>query len=211
MSAKAQCVILGGGGHARVVIDCLRFSCTAAPACILDANPELWGRSVDGVEVRGGDENLSSLRAGGILRFTVGLGMGRRERLFAAGLSAGLTAETIVHPSAIIAASARLGEGNQVFAAAVINPGAILGTNVLVNTGAIIEHDCVLAAHVNVASGACLAGGVIVEEGAFIGAGSTVRQGLRIGAWAVVGAGAVVVKDVAAGTTVVGVPAHEMR
>jgi len=48
---------------------------------------------------------------------------------------------------------------------------------------------------------------VIVQDGVLIGTGAQVLQYLRIGASATVGAGAVVVKDVAAGCTVVGIPA----
>jgi acetyltransferase-like isoleucine patch superfamily enzyme len=48
---------------------------------------------------------------------------------------------------------------------------------------------------------------VQIGAGATVGSNVTVIQGLRIGAHAFVGAGAVVIRDVAASTTVVGVPA----
>jgi len=210
MSAKSKCVILGGGGHARVVIDCLRLSGAAEPWVILDPDARLWGSQVDEVPVRGGDDLLPQLRAEGIAFFSVGLGLGPRARLFAAGLAAGLQPVTAIHPRATVSSRANVGAGGQVFAAAVVNPGATIGENCVINTGAIIEHDCVLASHVHVASGACLAGTVTIGEGAFIGAGSTIRQGLHIGAGALVGAGAVVVKSVAADRTVAGVPAREL-
>ena len=47
-----------------------------------------------------------------------------------------------------------------------------------------------------------------VRQGASIGSGATILCGLTIGEKAMVGAGAVVTRDVAAGETVVGVPAR---
>jgi UDP-perosamine 4-acetyltransferase len=206
--AKPNCAILGGGGHARVLIDCLRLGGVVEPALILDACASLWGTTVDDVPVRGGDELLSRLRAEGVEFFSVGLGHGPRPKLFAAALAAGLLPVTAIHPRATISSRAGIDRGGQIFAAAVVNAGARLGENVIINTGAIIEHDCVISSHVHIACGACLAGGVVVEEGAFVGAGSTIKPGLCIGAGAVVGAGAMVTKPVAPGSTVIGVPAR---
>jgi acetyltransferase-like isoleucine patch superfamily enzyme len=50
----------------------------------------------------------------------------------------------------------------------------------------------------------------VIESGVVLGANSTILPGIRIGMNAVVGAGAVVVKDIAAGQTVIGNPAHKM-
>jgi UDP-perosamine 4-acetyltransferase len=204
-----KCLILGGGGHARVVIECLRLSGAAEPVAILDSDERRWGSMLDDVLIRGGDDGLMQLRSEGIDHFTVGLGHGPRARLFELGRESGLLPVTVIHPRAVISPRANIGAGGQIFATAVISPGAQLGENIIVNTGAIVEHDCVLGAHVHVAIGARLAGAVIVEDGVFIGAGSTILPGLRIGAGATVGAGAVVTKDVRAGHTVVGMPARE--
>ncbi len=204
-------IVIGAGGHARVVLDVLRRNPDFTVSGLLD--PRLTGESVDGVEVLGGDELLDGLRRQGIGHAVIAIGsvgdasarVAAYERLRAAGFEMVVA----VHPSATVAPTVRLAAGTVVMAGAVLNPGAALGENVIVNTGAIIEHDCVIGAHVHVSPGAVLCGSVRVECGAHIGAGATVREGVCIGAHAVVGAGSVVLKDVPPRAVVFGVPASQ--
>lgn len=213
--AIARYVILAGGGHAKVLIDCLRASRQAEPTAILDANPALWGQKLLGISVKGGDGVLSTLRRQGVEYFIVGLGgvgdNNPRRKLFEKALAAGLRPLTVRHPSAVCSPEAEIGEGSVLFPQCVVNAYARLGKNVIVNSGAIVEHDCQIGDHVHVASAACLASTVRVGCGAHIGAGAVVRQGLSIGDEAVVGAGAVVVKNVLSREVVVGVPARPLE
>ncbi|MQF67080.1 acetyltransferase [SAR202 cluster bacterium AD-802-F09_MRT_200m] len=207
-----SCLILGGGGHARVLIDCMRACGILESVAILDRDPDLWGQEMLTVPVLGGDELLGELAAQGATNFLVGLGgtgdNRPRRQLFELGLSHGLAPMNVIHPSAVCSPWAKLGNGSVVLPKAVINAGALLGDNVIVNTGAIVEHDCEIGNHAHVATGASLCSTVKVGIGAHIGAGATVRQLISIGEGAIVGAGAVVVKDVDPWTVVVGVPAH---
>lgn len=206
-----RCVILGGGGHARVVIDALRAN-GLEPAAIVDRDLARRDTFLDGVRFAGDDSELPSLRASGVTHFVMGFaGAGNnapRQRAFEQARALGLLPLTLVHPRAIVSPAAKLGDGCQVLAGAVVNAGAVLGENVIANTATIIEHDCEIASHVHIASGACLCGAVRVEEAAHIGARGVVRQLIRVGARAIIAAGAVVVDDVAAGTTVAGIPAR---
>ncbi len=206
-----SCVVLGGGGHARVVLDSLQLAGIAVPRAILDANRALWGTEIMGVPVRGSDDLLPALINEGITAFIVGLGgagdNGPRQRLFDHAVSLGARPLTVVHPSAIVSAWCQIGPGCVLCPLAVVNAQASLGRNVIVNSGAIVEHDCHVGDHVHVATGARLTSGVSVGAGAHIGAGAVVRQGAVIGEHAIVGAGAVVTRDVRPGVTVGGVPA----
>ena len=208
---KKTCVILGAGGHTRVLIDCLQFSADINLAGILDPNPALTGTSIYGIPVLGGDELLSQMSTHGVEYFMIGVGgTGNnhpRQKLFELASEQGLKPLTVQHPTAIVSANAIIGDGCQLLPGCIINAGARLGLNVIVNSGAIVEHDCTIGNHVHLATGAKLAGTVQVGSGAHIGAGATIRQCLVIGAEAIVGAGSVVVKDVPANQIVVGVPA----
>ena len=208
------CVVLGGGGHASVVIDALRAGGDAEPYAVLDSDQNRWGTQLLGVPIRGGDELLPELLHEGITCFVVGLGSvgdsGPRRRLFQMGLGHGLTALTVRHSSAICSPWAQVGGGSVLLACAVVNAGAILGENVIINSGAIVEHDCLLGDHVHVATGAKVGSTVRIGAGAHIGIGVSVRQRIVVGEGAVVGAGSVLVKDVEAWTVVAGVPARPM-
>jgi UDP-perosamine 4-acetyltransferase len=209
-------VLLGGGGHAKVLIDAfLVKGDTLGGWVVLDPDRRLHGKDLLGIRVLGDDSHLPELARKGTREFVVSLGSTGdarpRRRLFDWARSLGLEAAAVVHPRAVCSGWAVIGPGCQLLAGSVVNAGAKLGANVIVNTGAIVEHDCVVGDHAHVASGARLASGVTVGALAHIGAGATVRQSITIGEGAVIGAGAVVVKDVSDGVVVVGVPARPIR
>jgi sugar O-acyltransferase (sialic acid O-acetyltransferase NeuD family) len=212
---RTQVVGLGGGGHAKVVIEILQSNNDMELCGLLDSNPELRGGSILGFPILGDDQLLPELAGRGVKHFFVGVGTtgdtGPRRRIYDKGIEHGMTPINAIHRSSIISESCQLGAGVTIMAGAVINACARLGANVIVNTGAIVEHDCVLQDHVHVATGAQLAGNVQVGAMSHIGAGATVRQGIRIGEGAIVAAGAVVINDVDSGATVAGVPARILK
>ena len=117
----------------------------------------------------------------------------------------------IIHPSAIVAQSVKLGEGTVLGSNAVVNPFAKIGTGVIVNTASIIEHECILADFSHVAPGAVLCGNVKIGTRSFIGANSVIKQGITIGNDVIVGAGSVVISDIPDNVTVVGNPARILK
>lgn len=215
LDKSTLCVILGGGGHAQVLIDSMQLSGIAIPYAILDVDSSRWGENVLTVPILGSDKMLPELINHGVSTFTVGLGSigdnRPRQRLFELGSACGLIPLTVIHPSAVCSQWIKVGPGTQIFPGAIINAGAKLGANVIINSGAIVEHDCLVGDHVHIATGARLASTVRVEAGAHIGAGATVKQCLTIGEGAIVGAGAVVVKDVPPNYIVVGNPASFLK
>ncbi len=134
----------------------------------------------------------------------------RPEILASTGLSCDRFA-TLIHPAASVSSYARIGRGVYINHGVSIGGGAVIGHHVSLGPGSIIGHDTVIEDHAIIAPGAVVSGHVHIERNSYIGAVASIRQKLRIGAGALVGMGAVVVKDVEAGTTVVGNPAHLLR
>lgn len=208
-SSNAPVVILGAGGHARVLLEALRS--LGVPVMGFVA-PSIDGSRLGDVPWLGGDEVLSHLDH----RVEIVNGIGStghvdlRVAVHATAKAANLPLRTVVHPRAFVDGSAVLGAGAQVLAGSVVGPGVHLGVDVIVNSGAIVEHDSVIGAHSHISPGAVLAGDVSVGEATHVGLGSRVIQGVTIGSRCVIGAGAVVLDDIPDGTTAVGVPARPL-
>jgi sugar O-acyltransferase (sialic acid O-acetyltransferase NeuD family) len=211
---RGGCVILGGGGHAKVVLEALRLREPRLECIAVDADRSRWGRKLLDVCIVGGDGDLAEWLDKGYPNFAVGVGgvgdNALRRHLFELAISCGLAPVPVVHPSATVSSWAIIGKGVQLLSGCIVNAGVTLGNNALVNSGAVVEHDCVVEDHVHVATGSRLGGGVRVCACAHVGIGAVLKQGVTVGVGAVVGAGAAVVKDVANNTTVVGVPARPL-
>ncbi len=195
-------ILIGGGGHAGVVLDV----CRAAGVGVVGVVDDDRGCGL----VRAGLDWIGPLGCdlpdGG--RWVLAIGdLGARRRALG-GLDGGRRCGAIVHPSAVIGSDVELGDGTVVMPRAVINRGARIGIDGIVNTGAIVEHDCVIGDNAHLAPGSVLGGGVRVGGGTLVGIGACVIPGMVIGRGCVVGAGAVVVRGVGDGERVVGVPAR---
>ncbi len=206
-------IIIGAGGHGRVVLDIIRAAGKYEPLGFIDSNSELWGKYVDGIEVLGDFSVVEKIAASDKkVGAVVAIGDCRIRRKFAEMiLSLDVELLNAIHPSANIANTASLGRNIVVAAGALVCAHCQIGNSVILNTGCIVDHESIIANSAHICPGAKLAGRVIVESGAFIGIGATVIQNIRIGTDAVVGAGAVVIKDVPPDVTVVGVPAKIVR
>jgi len=202
--------IIGAGGHARSVYDCLVLS-TDDPLSVRfydDRYREieaLEGQPVVG-PIRDAFENDSPQNmfvaiGDNALRYQVS------RRLV--GLGRNLL--TIRHPRCIISPRAFIGSGVVAIAGSVVNAGARLGEGVILNTLASVGHDCVVSSYVQLASGVNLGGGATIGSGAFLGLGVKVVPNASVGEWAVVVAGSVVLCDLPPRTFCCGAPAQVTR
>ncbi|ANE36338.1 UDP-4-amino-4,6-dideoxy-alpha-D-N-acetyl-D-glucosamine N-acetyltransferase [Campylobacter iguaniorum] len=120
--------------------------------------------------------------------------------------SAGFNVVNLIHPSAVISSSVKLGRGIAIMPNAVINANALICDGVILNSGSVIEHDCVVGEFAHICPKVALAGNVKVGKRAWIGIGSCVIQGKSIGDDTLIGAGSVIVKDIASNAKAYGNP-----
>ncbi len=204
-------IIVGAGGHGRVVLEILRSAGQHRVVGFLDADESLAGTTVMGVPVLGHPQHLLKVR-GKAKGAIVAVGDNRARISYAKHLTeAGLELVSAIHPKSVVMASVRIGRNVIVAAGAVVGTEAVVEDSVIINTSAVVDHECVIGEGAHIAPGAVLAGRVRIGAGAFVGLGSRIIQCLSVGEGAVVGAGAVVLRDIAAGVTVVGVPAKVIR
>lgn len=193
-------IVIGGGGHARVLLDILQMN-RADVLGYVDARET-------GLPIAylGSDEALPEKYSSAEVILVNGVGSVKRpesrQRIFEQLKSLNYQFFSVVHPRAIVAESAEIGEGVQVMANVVLNPGVSIEDNVIINTSASIDHDCQIAAHTHIAPGVTLSGNVTIGKGCHVGTGAVVIQGITIGAKVLVGAGVVVRRDVENGKRV---------
>ena len=206
-------VLIGAGGHARVVLDILLVRNEHRIVGALDADPALVGTKIHGVEVLGPIQLLEKLRRQQHARGAiVAIGDNRVRRGYLRELDmAGLEAVNAIHPWSSVSPRATLGRNVVICAGAIVCIGAQIGDSTILNTGCRVDHECVVGEAAHLAPNATLAGRVTVGAEAFIGMGANVIQCRSIGDGAMIAAGAVVTRDVAAGARVAGVPARLMR
>lgn len=207
-------ILVGGGGHCRVIIDIINENNEYDEILISDIK-ENKGKELLGIRIEHTDDELSNLYNKGIKNAFVSLGnvnlTTKREELYNKLKSIGFILPVIASKSANISKHTEINEGTLIGKNVVINPGVKIGKNCIINTGAIIEHDCVIEENVHIAPGAILSGGVTVGTNSFIGAGAIIIQKTNITANTLIGAGAVVIKDVTSSGVYVGTPAKKTK
>ena len=205
-------VIVGAGGHGRVVLDIIRNNHQFDIAGMLDSNTARQHDKVDGVEILGDLSLISQFGELGIGAAVVAIGDNNIRAAYAQALQkAGVSLVSAIHPSCSIADTARIGKNVVIASGVNVCTHVTVADSAILNTGCIVEHESHIGPAAHICPGVKLAGHVTVQGSAFVGIGATVIQGVTIGEAAVVGAGAVVLNDVPAYATVVGVPARLIK
>ncbi len=208
----SKIVVVGGGGHAKVLIGILKKT-----------NWDIVGYTdkqdrgvILGASYLGGDEILPGLLGtGGQCSAVIGLGKTdvstARSQLLDRIRGLGFDVPVIVSPNAVVNEEVDLGLGTVVFDGSIVNSGTTIGACCILNTNTTMEHDCRLGDNVHVAPGATVSGGVTIGANCMIGAGATVIQDVTICADCLIGAGSTVVKDIMNVGSYAGNPALKIR
>jgi len=215
MKAPHKLIVIGGGEHARVVMEAAQSQPNEwflLGYSNLEPVPETDKR----IKIPWlGDDKTVFDKYGQEACFVVGVGSvgvtPRRVTIADKFTSQGTRWGTVVHAKAIVSTSATLHEGVTVMAGAIINSGAVVHRHAIINTAAIIEHDVRIEEFAHVGPGVALGGGCSVGQRSYLGLGSRVRDHVRVGNSVTVGMGSVVIGAVEDGFTVVGVPAKTLR
>jgi sugar O-acyltransferase (sialic acid O-acetyltransferase NeuD family) len=199
-------IIIGGGGHAKVLLEILlrlKLDIYAVVAPQIDTKSGLFKGlrhyvSDDAVLKYSTDQVVLVNGVGSLPGNTI------RRSIFDKFDHDGYEFLTVASDLAIVSSYCTLGMGVQIMPGAIINADTHIGDNCIINSGAIIEHDCTLGHSVHIAPGATLSGGVECGDYVHVGAGANIIQGISIASGATVGAGATATKNIIGSATLFG-------
>jgi sugar O-acyltransferase (sialic acid O-acetyltransferase NeuD family) len=204
-------IVIGGGGHAKVLISILK-KCSYE---VVGYTDDCDRGNILGVSYLGKDSVLKEIgRESRVSRAVVGIGKvdcsDARLRIQEDVKRLGFTFPIITSPRASINEDVVLGEGTVVFDGAVINSGARIGRACIINSNSTVEHDCMIDDDVHIGPGAAVSGGVEIGHHCMIGVGASIRHGVTIASRSLIGAGATVSRNIQDSGTYVGTPARKI-
>jgi len=190
-------IIVGAGGHAKVVADVLKLS---GRDILGFTTPDLKvGTSFLGKKILGDDSIINKYLPNDI-DLVNGIGAlpknNLRWKLSSILRTKGYKFVTVIHPNALIASDVSLDEGVQIMAGVIIQSGTEIGKDCIINTGVLLDHDCRVEANCHLAPGVICSGNVSIGEGTHLGTGVSVIQNISIGSNSVIAAGSTIYKDV---------------
>lgn len=206
-------VLIGAGGHCKVVIDIIKSTNKYEIIGITDRNVEK--NNLLDIPILGDDSILESLYKKGIKHAFICIGalgdLKIRNIIYDRLKKIGFNIPVLIHKKAIVSPHSNIKSGTCVMAGAIVNSGVTIEENCIINTGSIIEHDCIIKNNVHISPKVALGGNTIIGENTHIGIGATVIHGIYIEKNVTVGAGAVVIRNIKSDNTVVGIPAENIK
>lgn len=199
-------LVLGAGGHGRVVADAALLDGRWKSVSATDRNSaRCCGELLAGVPLL---TVTSALASATLIHIAIGNARSRQAEIEAIGIR---RLATVIHPNAVVSPHALIAAGCFIAAGAVLAPAATLGTGVIVNHCAVIDHDVKVGDFCHVAPGAKIGGGVRVGRAVLVGAGAVLLPGLCICDDVTIGAGTVVLASIDQPGVYAGVPARRIR
>ena len=203
--ASKDLIILGAGGHARVIIDVAEETDYRLKG-IIDINYKNRQEEILGYPVLGDIDILNNFDP---TKTGIAVAFGdctQRTHYFFEMQKSGYLLPSLIHPTAIISKHAAIGVGVFINAGTIMNSKATVGDNTIINTGAIIEHEVTVGAHSHICPGVKIGGRVSIGDNTFIGIGTSIKNYVKVGDNVVIGAGSVVINNVESNSTIAGIP-----
>jgi UDP-perosamine 4-acetyltransferase len=202
-------IVIGAGGHAKVVIEILRSTGYQIAYCVGGDDSPLFCLDVPVLQ---GDDHLVQLRSKGYTNAFPAIGSNSlRTKLCKHAITLGYEIVSAISPHSYVSPSATIGYGVAIMGGVVINAQSVVQDMCIINTGATVDHDCYIGYGVHIAPGSSLAGNVRVGDRAFLGIGTSAIPNSIIGEDSVIGAGGVVISNIPANVVAVGVPARIIK
>jgi sugar O-acyltransferase (sialic acid O-acetyltransferase NeuD family) len=200
-------LIYGAGGLGREVLSLVNGTESYDVKGFLDDGMSR-GTSVNGVKVLGGYSELSAFDQPINLVLALGNPSLKLELLKKIDRMK-VKFPVLRHPSAILqnVSTINIGEGTILCAGSILTTDIGIGSHVLINLNCTIGHGVHIGMCTSIMPGVNIAGDVSVGTGVLIGSGVNVINKIKLGDRCTIGMGSVVLRDVAADSTVVGVPA----
>lgn len=209
---KDKIVVVGGGGHAKVLISIIKN----LDKYEIIGYTDLVDKGLTlGVEYLGNDEVLYDIiKKYRNCKAVIGIGFvsitNKRQKIFEMLKEMCFDLPVIISKNAKINEEVTIAEGSVVLECAIINVSSIIGRGVIINSGAIVEHDCEIGDFTHIATGVVLSGGVKINNNCLIGSGSTILPYKEIGANCLIGSGSLVTKNCLEPGTYIGNPVRKI-
>ena len=210
--SRDSLILVGCGGHGRVVLDSLLAAGFADIRIVdpaLESNSNIFGKPVVAETILETELRKSSVA------LVLGVGatgtISRRNAILRKYSELGGAFQGVIHPTVYVGRESQVDISAQLLAGVILQSRVRIAMNCVVNTGVRIDHDCVVESSSFIGPGTVLCGGVSIDRDVFVGAGAVIAPGVKIGSGARIGAGAVVLDDVSSNMTMVGNPAAPLK
>ena len=205
---KEKILIIGGGGHAKVVISLLKKLNNYEIVGFTELEKK---NNILGIKYLGTDEVLKDLFNDGIKNAVIGLGQIKsseiRKKIVKFASEIGFKFPSIISPNSIVNEEVIIGDGTIVMDGVVINSGSEIGKFSIINTNSSIDHDCKIGSFTHIAPGVTLSGEVNIGDNVLVGTGANVIQQISITDFSIISAGSSVQKSITEKGIYRGVPA----
>lgn len=211
---KEDIIILGRGGHAKVVIDMIEEGGFYNIIGVTDVKQN-DDTDFFGYPILGNDDVLPDFFKKGVRNAAIGIGgftdNNLRKKIFNLAKSVGFNLPPIIHSSAIISKRATIGEGTIVKRGVIIDTDVTIGVNNILEIGAIVGHESRVGNHTLLSANVMISAYNLIDDESFFAVASTIVSGAKVCTGAIIGAGAVVVNDITEPGLYLGVPAKKRQ